>query len=279
MELLERVASVMREVCALVIEPRFQALQNDEIEEKSPGEVVTVADRQAEEMLTARLDEVLPGVPVVGEEGCAADPRRLGAMDAERVWLVDPLDGTANFIAGSADWAVMVALVAHGVTVASWIWQPMAGRMYLAECGGGASCNGSVLRTGSRPTNAVELRGSILTRFLDPATAAVVARHRERFAETTGGSGCAGVEYPRLIQGELDFTLYWRTLPWDHAPGALLLEEAGGTARRPDGSGYRPSDGGVGLLVAADDTTWNIARGSLFGENFLAGVDSGDHRS
>ncbi len=132
---MEVVEALVREVSESVIEPRFAALGKGDVEEKSVGEIVTVADREAEVLITTRLEEILPGVPVVGEEGCAADPVRLTALDADRAWVVDPLDGTANFVAGSPDWAVMVALVANGEVAASWIWQPVARRMYVAERG------------------------------------------------------------------------------------------------------------------------------------------------
>jgi fructose-1,6-bisphosphatase/inositol monophosphatase family enzyme len=63
------------------------------------------------------------------------------------------------------------------------------------------------------------------------------------------------MEYPRIVEGEADFLLFWRTLPWDHAAGALLLSEAGGVASRPDGTSYRPDDDRLGLLAAADAFT------------------------
>lgn len=257
---MELVEALVREVSQSVIEPRFAALGEGDVEEKSLGEIVTVADREAEALITTRLEAILPGVPVVGEEACAADPGRLTALDADRAWVVDPLDGTANFVAGSPDWAVMVALVANGEVAASWIWQPVARRMYVAERGGGAYCNGSVVHTGLRPTDSKRLHGAVLSGFLDAETAAAVIRNRGRFGGISSGRLCAGVEYPSLIEGLEDFVLFWRTLPWDHAPGVLLVEEAGGTARRPDGSGYSPTVDRVGLLVAADDTTWSIAR-------------------
>lgn len=63
------------------------------------------------------------------------------------------------------------------------------------------------------------------------------------------------MEYPRIVEGDTDFLLFWRTLPWDHAPGALLLMEAGGAAVRPDGTTYRADDARTGLLAAPDDAT------------------------
>lgn len=81
------------------------------------------------------------------------------------------------------------------------------------------------------------------------------------FAEVTTGRMCAGTEYPAVVHGEQDFALFWRTLPWDHAPGALLVEVAGGVVRRLDGDPYRPAEvTRTGLLAARDEATWETAR-------------------
>lgn len=257
--MIEDVADIIREVSAGMIEPRFEALVEGDVRSKSPGEVVTVADEEAEALLRARLRDVVDA-PVVGEEACATDPSLLGRLAAERVWLVDPLDGTANFVAGSQDWAVMVALVEQGEAVASWIWRPVDARMYVAERGSGASCNGVPLHREEASPAIDELRGAVLTGFLDDATASVVDTNRGRFGAIEAGSRCAGVDYPRVAEGDLDFVVFWRTLPWDHAPGALLVQEAGGTVKRPDGRAYRVVDDGPGLLAAAGDATWHLAR-------------------
>jgi fructose-1,6-bisphosphatase/inositol monophosphatase family enzyme len=127
---------------------------------------------------------------------------------------VDPLDGTNNFVAGSADWVVMVALVERGNTVGSWIWQPVSRRMYRAERGSGAWCNGSKVSTQMGEVSEASLRGAVLTRFLDPGLSAVIARNSERFGEISGGRMSAGIEYPAVVDGEEHFALFWRTLPW-----------------------------------------------------------------
>jgi hypothetical protein len=84
------------------------------------------------------------------------------------------------------------------------------------------------------------MRGAVLTRFLDQGTAALIAANAHRFAAIQPGRACAGCEYPAVAEGEEDFGLFWRTLPWDHAPGVLLVSETGGAALRLDGSAYRP---------------------------------------
>jgi len=262
-DLADQVQDALRDVSRTAIEPRFATLLAEEIVEKSPGEVVTIADREAEVLLEGRLGAILPGIPFVGEEACSRDPTRLRGIHADYAWLVDPLDGTANFVEGSTDWAVMVALLMNGEPISSWIWQPMTGQMYVAGRGEGAYRNGQRLRSEPRAPSAVDLRGAVLSRFLDEPTAAAVARNQHRFGELSAGRRCAGTEYPALIEGDKDFVLFWRTLPWDHAPGALLVREAGGIASRPDGSPYQPSTEHIGLLAAADERTWSLAHGLL----------------
>ncbi|GAA2670136.1 inositol monophosphatase family protein [Nonomuraea recticatena] len=129
--------------------------------EKSPGEVVTIVDREAEELITCGLRGVLDA-PVVGEEAAAADPRLIDALtEAPTAWLVDPLDGTANFVAGSPDYAVMAALVHHGHTVASWILRPADDRVYVAERGAGAWRDSIRLSREPASLDPAELRGAV----------------------------------------------------------------------------------------------------------------------
>lgn len=108
----DEVATLIHEVAVSAVLPRWRALADGDVEEKSPGEVVTSVDRAAEALLTERLLAILPDALVIGEEATAADPSLLDAVEeAPLLWLVDPLDGTQNFVNGSADFAVMVALV------------------------------------------------------------------------------------------------------------------------------------------------------------------------
>ncbi|MCC5580114.1 inositol monophosphatase [Microtetraspora sp. AC03309] len=257
---INKVTEILIDAAEIAILPRFRALADGEVAEKSPGEVVTVADREAEELISRRLRGVVDA-PVVGEEAAAGDPRLLMALrEAPVAWLVDPLDGTSNFVAGRSEYAVMAALVRDGETVAAWIVRPAEGYVYVAERGSGAWRDGVRVRREPAPTDPAALRGAALTRFLDPPAKAQVEAAAPRFAALGPGTGCAGVDYPRLLDGEQDFVLFQRTLPWDHAPGVLLLTEAGGVACRPDGSAYRPADPRPGLLNATDMNCWNTVR-------------------
>lgn len=259
----DAVTKILREAAEAAVLPRFRTLAEGEVSEKSPGEIVTVADREAEELIGPRLREIADA-PVVGEEAASADPALLGALRTEPlVWLVDPLDGTRNFVRGLPEFAVMAALVREGRTVASWIVRPTEGRAYVAEHGSGAWRDGERLRRAPAPAAPERMRGAVLSRFLGPAAREHVASVTPRFAEVGHGAHCAGVDYPGLVEGDLDFVLFHRTLPWDHAPGSLLLTEAGGVAQRLDGRAYRPDDDKVGLLDAADPESWETVRSLL----------------
>lgn len=263
---LEKVAEILAETAAEVIEPRFRALATGDVVEKAPGDLVTVADREAELIIAERLRALLP-VPVVGEEAVSADPSLVKAVCSEpAVWLVDPLDGTGNFVAGKGDYAVMAALVRDGETVAGWIWQPEKGIGYAAEKGSGAWRNGERLLRAPAEGGPENWRGAVLGRFLGPEILTTVRAGARAFGTVTPGSRAAGVEYPRIAGGEQEFTLFWRTLPWDHAPGSLLVTEAGGVAQRLDGTPYQPGRPMDGLLVASDEDCWRRVRRGLLPE-------------
>jgi len=150
-DLADQVGDALRETSAEVIEPRFSELATMDVRAKAAGELVTVADVDAERLLTRCLTDLLPRAAVVGEEACATDPTLLKGLGAVQAWLINPLDGTNNFVEGNHDWAVMVALCEEGRTVASWIWQPTSQTMYTAEAGGAATRNGQGVTVASRP--------------------------------------------------------------------------------------------------------------------------------
>lgn len=256
------VASAIREVAADEVTPRFGKLLASDISEKTPGEVVTEADHACEKALTERL-RAIRDIPVVGEEATAGDislTEQIGG--AQAVWLVDPLDGTSNFVAGSTDHSVMVALVEHGRTVASWMWHPATEVMAHAVAGNGAWLNDEQVIARAPDRCGGDLRGVLKKRFLPDDVRARVDSDSGMLAAGTEGRNCAGLDYPDLAIGLVDFLLYWRTLPWDHAPGVLFAQEAGLRADRPSGGRYEPGDQRFGLLVS-HPAVWDEIRDAL----------------
>ena len=147
--LFRAVEEAVRTVAAAEVVPRWRKLAATDISTKTgPRDLVTVADREAEARLTEILTALLPGSVVVGEEATHADPGVLKRIGGEApVWIVDPVDGTTNFVAGREEFATLVALARGGDVVASWTYVPQLGLMATARAGGGAWLGGERLRT------------------------------------------------------------------------------------------------------------------------------------
>ena len=257
------VATLMRAVARDVILPRFRHLSADQVEEKSPGDLVTVADREAEAALAEGLLPLVPVSRVVGEEGVAADPALLDGLDSGTAWIVDPIDGTGNFAAGRAPFGVMVALAVDGEVNAGWLLDPLTHRLCYARAGGGAWIDGEPVR--ACESGAERPIAGLATSFLATKDREEVERRAAGVFTTVPIPRCAAEQYPRLVLGENDLSVFERTLPWDHAPGALFLNEAGGRVRRRDGSPYRIADGRRGLLGASSPAMWDLGAQVLFG--------------
>lgn len=237
----ELVSETIVDVCARIILPRFGALADGEVIHKKPGDLVTVADREAEVALTEVFARATPGALVVGEEACFERPGLVdGLPDAEHAWVIDPVDGTRNFAAASVDFGVMVAELRRGVTVRSWIWQPLHDRLYVAELGGGATVNGTPLPRLGTPVRpwpvavAVWPKRSVQVGGIDPCPT----------------RGACAVDYPLVAEGDLAGLAYRTMHPWDHLPGALLVAEVGGSVLR-DGHPYAAGPPGRRLVAGA----------------------------
>ncbi|MDQ4052563.1 MAG: inositol monophosphatase [Actinomycetota bacterium] len=247
----DAILTLLQDVAAEVIDPRFRTLTDEQVGEKNPGDLVTVADHEAEVLITEALLAAYPGAVVLGEEAFATDAGLLQKYAAaEHAFTVDPVDGTKNFVNGSKDHAVMVAEVREGVVTRAWIWQPQHGLAYVAERGGGAQVNGLPLRRPGPSAEPREWRG-------------VTSRRRWLGRELPGLRPleltwvCCGVDYPHLVAGHADFVLYGHDNPWDHAPGSLILRESGAYLGTLDGRDYDPRRSGTGLVAAADRATYD----------------------
>jgi fructose-1,6-bisphosphatase/inositol monophosphatase family enzyme len=255
---IEAVGRLIREVAAEEIMPRYARLAVGEVREKGPGDLVTVADEAAEHRLTPALAALLPGSLVVGEEAAAADPTVIRRLDGHApVWVIDPIDGTANFAETKGDFGVMVSLVQKNRTLAAWIYDPRHGRMATAERGAGAWLDGERLRVAAPPADPAELSGALLAGFYgDPELGKRVQRRRDR-VRPVKSLRCAAAEYVRLASGKMDFLLFSKLMPWDHAAGVLLHGEAGGYNGYVDGGHYLPTRlQAPALMLAPDDATW-----------------------
>jgi fructose-1,6-bisphosphatase/inositol monophosphatase family enzyme len=252
-----QVSALMFSVAAEIILPRFRSLAAHEIHEKTPGDLVTIADQESEDRLSEELARLLPESRVIGEEAVAADPSLLDGIGSGVVWIIDPLDGTLNFAEGKSPFAIMIGLLADGVAQAGWILDPITKRMCHGTRGAGAFVDGERIFT--RPTGGALPIGAIAPYFLPADRKAALEARAQGKIDIVAIPRCAGEQYPRLALGQNDIALYERSHPWDHVPGALFLEEAGGKLARPDGSSYKVDIPGTGLIGAATPKLWDEA--------------------
>ncbi|MFQ6172040.1 inositol monophosphatase family protein [Oryzobacter sp. R7] len=245
----DAVLDLLREVAAEVITPRFRSLAAGEVMEKNPGDLVTVADREAEVVITARLLDAYPEAVVLGEEAHSADPSLMDRyLAADHAFTVDPVDGTKNFVNGSPDHAVMVAETVAGESVRAWIWQPEHEVAWVAERGAGTYRDGEKVCTTPVPGDRAPQGVTSIWAMRDQGLGDLPPMRLSWV--------CCGVDYPKLVEGAADYIVYSRSNPWDHAPGTLLVTEAGGAVGHPDGTPYTPRSLRPGVIAAADQHTW-----------------------
>jgi fructose-1,6-bisphosphatase/inositol monophosphatase family enzyme len=254
---MEGVARIIRETAVAEILPRFRALAAEDISEKKPGDLVTVADVASERRLTRCLEALEPGSVAFGEESVHADPTRLQLLSGTApVWVIDPIDGTGNFAKGVPRFAVIIAYVVRGMTEAGWIYDPLGDAMVTAARGKGAWCDGRRLQLVAEDRDSA-LVGSAYGRTPAGVRAAVALEASGKIG-AVHNRGCSGLEYMELARGEAQFTLHSRSLVWDHAAGMLITQEAGGIATFLDGTDYDPRISDKRPLAASSAAAWNL---------------------
>jgi fructose-1,6-bisphosphatase/inositol monophosphatase family enzyme len=248
------VGRAIREAVGEEVLPRRRRLAAHEVTQKTgPHDLVTVADRRAEDHLTRSLTALLPGSVVVGEESVHVEPSRYTALRGDApVWIVDPVDGTRQFVRGDDGFCTLVALARHGEVLASWTYVPVPDLMAVARLHGGALLNGETLHAGS-PAADRPLRVVVSHPDLGSATQrqALAGLRAAGVQQRKGGS--AGLDYLRVAGGELDALVFGWELAWDHAAGLLLVAEAGGASATLTGASFSLSGGNVLPFCAARD--------------------------
>ncbi|MFK4105445.1 inositol monophosphatase family protein [Streptomyces sp. NPDC019531] len=271
-EFLDRHASdveeAVRKAAAAEIMPRFRRLAAHEVDQKAgPHDLVTDADRLAERYLADALGALLPGSVVVGEEAVHANPASYEAIQGDTpVWIVDPVDGTRQFVHGDPGFCTLVALAQSGVLLASWTYAPAWDQLATAIWGRGAFLDGERLHAGAHdPGRDLQVATSHPDYTTDAEKRALLSLWTEGVAPRPCGS--AGLEYLAIARGESDAVAFSWEAAWDHAAGLLLVEEAGGAHLTLTGDPFRITGGNALPFTAARDTaTARRVRGLLAGE-------------
>ncbi|WP_428409637.1 inositol monophosphatase family protein [Hyphococcus sp.] len=256
----EKVASLIAEIAEEEIMSRFGALAETDIDTKSgPNDFVTAADHAAEARLEKALTGLYPAASFVGEESAAADPALVNRLETENgaFWIVDPLDGTRNFVQGREEFGTIVALIENGEIRQGWIYAIPDKGCAIGSKHDGATWRGECLGPiAAKEENLCGYRaaGSLQGKWKDDW----LPRLRAEFE--TEPARCSAYAYINLARGLRDFAIYSRVYPWDHAAGVLMLREIGGkVAYLPEGAPYRPHvTVGTPLLASGATEIWRF---------------------
>lgn len=215
---------------------RARQEQERSVESKGFADVVTDADKASETLIVAAIRERFPDHGIRAEEGGAA------ASAGEYEWLVDPLDGTINYLHGLPIYCVSLGLLRHGEPYLGAIYDPSRGELFAAERGRGAYCNGRPLRVSATPRLAESLltTGFPYNRFAEPDNNIREHNHLLLKCQDIRRPGSAALDLCSVAAGRSDAHWELGLHPWDVAAGAVIVLEAGGTVSDWQGRPWRP---------------------------------------
>jgi myo-inositol-1(or 4)-monophosphatase len=254
-DLLSLAVDVAREAGALVARRRAEAPVEVAATKSSPTDVVTASDTAAERLIRERIHAARPGDALLGEEGGEQGGEQGGGSGGRgRVrWVVDPIDGTVNFLYGIPAYAVSIAAEVDGAVVAGVVHNPASGETWTALAGEGAWLGDRPLRVGSASDPGQALVGTGFS--YDVRTRANQARQVAALLPQVRDIrriGAASLDLCAVATGRLDAFVEQGLQPWDLAAGALVAREAGARVAGLDGS-----EPGEHLVVVANPDLWD----------------------
>jgi myo-inositol-1(or 4)-monophosphatase len=206
-----------------LVRKRFGTRLADGVVAKGRNDFVTEVDTQSEAMIKETLAAAHPGIGFLAEESAES-------QTVDTFWVIDPLDGTTNFIHGYPSIAVSIALMERGEVMLGCVYDPLRDELYEAERGGGASLNGKPIAVSGAPSLADSLLGTGFPFSVNQHIDAYLAAFKELFLQCRDlrRAGAAALDLCHVAVGRLDgfWELYLK--PWDMAAGALIVREAGG---------------------------------------------------
>jgi myo-inositol-1(or 4)-monophosphatase len=213
-----------------------------QIRHKGPADLVTEIDHQAQDLIASALKSSFPTYGLVGEEG--SDPHN---SDGPR-WIVDPLDGTINYVRGYPFYAVSIALERDGEIAVGVVYNPVLDELFVAEKGEGATLNGSPVHvsTTTRLEESVLASGFPYDVWVNDEQDN--SRQWRRFLKRALSMRCdasAAIDLCHVAAGRLDGHWEFELGPWDMAAGALIVQEAGGMVTQVMGEPFSPYGRGI----------------------------------
>jgi myo-inositol-1(or 4)-monophosphatase len=236
----------------------FGEVEQLQVSIKGPGDFVSAADRRAEQTIREELKRGRPDYGFLMEESGA----EVGRSPHNR-WIVDPLDGTTNFLHGLPHWAISIALEQHGEITAGIVFDPLRNELFTAERGNGAYLNDRRIRVSRRSEMKTALIGCGLPIQTWKGREKGFTRQMDRIADECGGLrrlGVCSLDLAYVAAGRQDGFWEYGVQPWDVAAGILMIREAGGRIGRLEGDEDLLAEG---TLVAGNPEIYDKLRGAL----------------
>ena len=223
-----RVKDIITQVSQKTILPRFNKLGPKQVYKKDHGEIVTIADLEAEKELNSLLKSLLPNSSIIAEETIASHPWNCQNLSLENpIWIIDPLDGTSNFTNGKACFSIIISLIYYGKIEASWIHDPISSSTIFAVRDEG--CWEEETKLNLKKFARIEEMTGSFPRGLTHTLRKLKFKGKKGIPNLIDRYRCVGREYMDLARGKLNFLYYSGELkPWDHAAGILIYREIGG---------------------------------------------------
>ena len=223
--IVEKIIPIAREAGKLMVRSGFDVMEKD-----TSANLVTSSDLAVQQFLVGRLAEILP------DAGFFCEENDFGDLNHEYVWIIDPIDGTANYARGIDHCSVSIALAKGGEVIAGVVYSPWRNELFHAEKGSGAFLNGSPIKASDRPLKeglfctAMSTYRKEFAKICSDIIYAIYMRSNDvrRF-------GSAAIELCMVASGQIELFFEMRLQPWDYAAASLILAEAGGVSCGFDG--------------------------------------------
>lgn len=210
----------------------FNEVENLQISQKSIGDFVTNADKRSEETIIYELKKARPNYSIISEES-----EKIEGTDPEYTWIVDPLDGTTNFIHNIPHFSITIALMKGNEIVSGIIYDPAKDDLFWSEKGKGSFLNHKRIRVSPRKRLSESLIGVGIPN-INRGSAETFQKHMSKLIPNVAGMrrmGSASLDLAYVASGRLDAYIDYILHPWDIAAGSLIVREAGGFSQSLDG--------------------------------------------
>ena len=264
-DILEYITSILIDVNDQIVLYYFNKLSPNDINTKtSTDDFVSIADKNSEIFITTKLYNFLGITKIIGEESAFIDKKKyLNLLNEPLLWVIDPIDGTKNYINGNKNFCSMISLVKHSFPIASFIYKPLDRELIYAFKGIGAyklDVDTQVLSKLKIEINKLsEITGSGGTKGIPEVFRKSILNSLQTNTKRSF-IGSAGIETTMLANNKIQFIFHGRVTPWDHSPLDLIIKEAGGCVYMSRSKEEFNIKSKGPILAAASNNIWNHIR-------------------